>query len=135
MWCEQFLQAEKAKYFKDNEALNRIMRANSSHDCQRLGHNVKNFDNRRWEKMRYDILYKCTYEKFNQHNDLKDELLRFDKKMFVKASPTDKIYGIGMSANDLRIHNPNHWDGLNLLGKALTEVRDELCKELYKNEK
>jgi predicted NAD-dependent protein-ADP-ribosyltransferase YbiA (DUF1768 family) len=41
----------------------------------------------------------------------------------------DKIWGIGLAANDYRARNRKSWRGKNLLGQALTEVRDELIQE------
>ncbi len=43
----------------------------------------------------------------------------------VEASPVDKIWGIGLSETDSRASNECTWQGLNLLGKALTQVRIE----------
>ena len=39
----------------------------------------------------------------------------------------DKIWGIGLAADDPRAANPLQWQGLNLLGFALMAVREELC--------
>ena len=47
--------------------------------------------------------------------------------MLVEASPVDKIWGIGMAADNSKCENPNNWKGLNLLGFALMEARDELA--------
>jgi len=48
--------------------------------------------------------------------------------VLVEASPYDKIWGIGMSVDNENIENPLTWKGLNLLGFALMEVRDELIR-------
>jgi predicted NAD-dependent protein-ADP-ribosyltransferase YbiA (DUF1768 family) len=37
------------------------------------------------------------------------------------------VWGIGLAADDPRAADPLAWDGLNLLGFALMEVRAELA--------
>ena len=50
------------------------------------------------------------------------------KKSFVEASPVDSIWGIGMAENNPDLLDTSRW-GQNLLGKALTELRDKLKQE------
>ena len=47
-------------------------------------------------------------------------------RVLVEASPYDTIWGIGLAKHVPDINNPFTWRGRNLLGFALTEVRDEL---------
>ena len=44
----------------------------------------------------------------------------------VEASPYDRIWGIGLEASNPEAHCRTTWRGANLLGKILTEVREEL---------
>ena len=46
----------------------------------------------------------------------------FDGKKFVEASPLDGIWGIKCDEATAKDDESN-WNGLNLLGKALNEVR------------
>ena len=46
--------------------------------------------------------------------------------VLVEASPDDRIWGIGLAADNLNINNPHLWQGTNLLGFALMEVRSLL---------
>ena len=43
-----------------------------------------------------------------------------------EASPDDLIWGIGLAANNPNIKNSHLWQGTNLLGFALMEVRSLL---------
>ena len=54
-------------------------------------------------------------------------------KILVEASPYDGIWGIKMAETDKMAQNPLKWNGFNLLGFALMEVRDVLS-EVCRNE-
>lgn len=53
---------------------------------------------------------------------------KFNGKTFVEASPSDPIWGIMMPIGDPNIVDETNWKGQNLLGKALTSVREELVR-------
>jgi len=70
------------------------------------------------------ISFLDTFAKFSQNEKLKTFLLNTGTRVLVEASPYDKIWGIGLSADQENIENPLTWNGENLLGFALMEVRD-----------
>ena len=60
------------------------------------------------------------------NENLKQFLYSTHERVLVEASPVDKIWGIGLAANHEHVQNPLLWDGLNLLGFALMDVRKQL---------
>jgi len=44
----------------------------------------------------------------------------------VEASPVDRVWGIGLAADDEAASDPERWRGPNLLGFALMAARDRL---------
>lgn len=62
--------------------------------------------------------------KFTQNEALKNYLINTGKRILVEASPVDRIWGIGLTADSEKAKNPMLWNGLNLLGFALMKVRD-----------
>lgn len=130
---EQYMMSEKAKLFDDNEIYNKIMKSTEPNTIKSLGRKVKNFDEDMWNKVKYSIVLNGNYLKFSQNPSLMNFLIQTDDKILVEASPYDGIWGIQMSANDKRAENPFNWNGNNLLGFALTEVREEL-KRVYQNQ-
>ena len=57
-----------------------------------------------------------------------------NRKTFVEASPTDCIWGIGRSENDQLVDDEKMWKGQNLLGKALTQVREEIVHDFQEED-
>ena len=98
-------------------------------DIKALGREVKNFDAMKWSSVSKDIVVKGNLHKFAQNMDLFHFLHETGNKVLVEASPYDTIWGIGMQESDEGIINPHNWKGLNQLGFALMEVRDDLIIE------
>ena len=48
---------------------------------------------------------------------------KFNNKIFVEASPIDKIWGVGLAENNDLILDPKNWKGLNYLGEIVTDIR------------
>ena len=65
--------------------------------------------------------------KFDQNPDVRRFLLGTGSRELVEASPVDDIWGIGLAADDPHAQDPATWRGLNLLGRALVEVRAALA--------
>jgi len=80
-------------------------------------------------KVRFDAVYEGCLAKFQQNPDAAKVLLATVGLEIVEASPYDKVWGIGMSANDPRAINKSQWQGDNLLGLVLEKVREQLVKE------
>ena len=49
-------------------------------------------------------------------------------RVLVEASPLDRVWGIGLAADDERAMDPTKWRGPNLLGFALMEARERLLR-------
>ena len=118
------MMSEKAKLFKDEETRQLILKESSQGVIKKLGRRVKNFDEKEWDKNKMNIIINGNIFKFSQNKELKKFLLETGDKILVEASPTDKIWGIGMDQKNPDIYNPNNWKGLNLLGFSLMHVRD-----------
>lgn len=89
-----------------------------------MGRQVRNFDQAVWEEHRYAIVLEGNLHKFGQHEALKTYLNNTKNSIMVEASPFDKIWGIGMAKDNPKAQNMDTWNGLNLLGFVLMEVRD-----------
>lgn len=126
--AEHYMMAEKAKLFQDDNIFQQIIASKHPNDAKKLGRKVKGYDDTVWLKYRFDIVVVGNLAKFSQHTELKNFLLDTQQRILVEASPVDKIWGIGLSQDDPRANDPRQWQGLNLLGFALMQVRSQLEK-------
>lgn len=126
--AEHWMMAQKALLFNDSNIFDKIINTESPKDVKALGREIDNFNQETWEIKRYEIVKNGNFHKFSQNELLKEFLLETTNKIIVEASPVDPIWGIGLSEDDTKSKNPILWRGLNLLGFALMEVRDELKK-------
>lgn len=124
--AEHFMMAGKARLFGDVETAEKIIAAPHPHAAKALGRRVRGFDEGYWAKHRFDLVVTGNMAKFGQHPGLRQYLLSTAGRVLVEASPADRIWGIGLAADDERAASPDRWRGLNLLGFALMEVRDRL---------
>ena len=127
MYCcaEQFMMAEKARMFGDEEMLSKIMESTDPKEMKAYGRAVRNFDKDLWESACFEVVKKGNSAKFSQNPQLLEFLKGTKKRILVEASPRDRIWGIGMGESNPDAENPLKWRGTNLLGFALTQVRDQ----------
>jgi hypothetical protein len=124
--AEHYMMAEKARLFGDEAARERIIAASHPGEAKQIGREVQGFDEQLWAQHRFDIVVRGNRAKFGQHEDLKAFLLSGRNRVLVEASPVDRIWGIGLAEDDVRVQEPEAWRGLNLLGFALMVVRNGL---------
>ena len=133
---EQAFMWAKALHFGDLEIAYQIYQEShaekpSPGKCKKLGRQVKDYNDEEWSNVRYEVMRNVNLAKYRQNKDLRKKLFNpdFHNKTFVEASPIDTIWGIGMDISNDKIVDPKNWKGQNLLGKALTEVRDIIAHE------
>jgi ribA/ribD-fused uncharacterized protein len=124
--AEQYMMAGKARLFGDAEVEAQILKAKTPKQHKALGRKVRGFDAALWERERERIVYEGNHAKFTQDAGLLEALLATAGTELVEASPLDRIWGVGLGAEDPRIQDPATWRGLNLLGKVLTRLREDL---------
>ncbi len=127
--AEQYMMYMKAKLFGDEEIAERIINASEPREQKALGRKVKNFDQTKWEENCQQLVYEGNYAKFTQNQALKQALLDTAGTTLVEASPTDCIWGVGLSEHDLQIQDRLTWRGKNYLGEILTRLREDLLRE------
>jgi ribA/ribD-fused uncharacterized protein len=124
--AEHYMMTEKARLFGDLRMRSRILDAQTPRAAKSLGRKVQNFDEATWQRERLGIVVRGNTCKFRQNERLRRFLICTGERVLVEASPYDEIWGIGMAETDARATDPSRWQGQNLLGFALMQVRSLL---------
>jgi len=132
--AEQYMMYAKAMLFGDREAAEKILTAETPREQQEIGRTVRGFDETVWVLFREGIVFAGNLARFRQNPDQRELLLATRGTTLVEASPHDRIWGIGLAADDPRAQDRSQWLGLNLLGEALTRVREVLIWEEKRGE-
>lgn len=125
--AEHYMMWRKARLFDDAATAARILEVGHPSQAKNLGREIRDFDETIWEHARFEIVVAGSVAKFGQDEALRTYLLGTGKRVLVEASPVDRIWGIGLTADDARAADPARWRGLNLLGFALMRARRELA--------
>ena len=75
-------------------------------------------------KRALNVIYKGNRAKFLQNEGAGRELFEIRGKVLVEASRGDRFAGIGLGMGD-----PSKWEGQNVLGRVLMQLRKELWRE------
>ena len=124
--AEQWMMLNKALLFGDHETADKIMSTNNPHEQKKLGRQVKNFNDRQWMQVAYKLVVEGNRAKFQQNPEFARYLEATGNDVIVEASPWDRRWGIGLAEDDPRALDESQWQGENLLGKAIMDVRFEM---------
>lgn len=124
--AEHYMMAEKARLFGDGASLDKIISARHPGEAKHFGRQVAGFNETVWQQHRVQLVFRGNLAKFGQDDELKRYLLSTKSRILVEASPVDRIWGIGLAADNPKAVDPGRWRGLNLLGFELMRVRGRL---------
>jgi ribA/ribD-fused uncharacterized protein len=124
--AEHYMMFHKAKLFGDEEAAAKVLSAPSPAAAKAIGRTVRGFDENIWTAERFGVVVAGSRAKFRSSTELRRYLVQTGNRVLVEASPTDRVWGIGLTADDPHAQNPSRWRGLNLLGFALMQAREDL---------
>lgn len=138
---EQVLAAEKARLFLDDELRTRIMKTRAPRSMRTMAGGLlmkpssqtggmMQIQPHEWEgRIQYDVLRKATYAKFNQHAELKRDLLTTGGAVLGLCDTRERQNGTGLALTDTQAANTSAWKGGNRYGQILMEVRAQLREQ------
>jgi ribA/ribD-fused uncharacterized protein len=128
----QAILGELAKFFQDQEHLEKIMMAATPDDIQYTVDDVpgnRDENEVRWKDQYQRLLYEVNLKKFTQYPELALRLMQTGQMRLGAYKPKDNLIGIGLSFDDARAKNPAMWSGQNQLGIILMRIRDSLREQ------
>ena len=123
--AEQFIQMEKAIYFKDRNVANKIQEADTPIDCKQLAREITNVSHEEWKKTAKEICYPGIKAKFVQNENLKNILKNTGTLTLMECS-YDTLWGAGIPLHREDCLNSSAWTSVGLLGEIVMDIRREL---------
>ena len=135
---EQHFVWLKAKLFGDTIIMEKVLSVQDPAEVKKLGRKISPFDESTWNRHKYNAMFSAVLTKFQNSPRLKKLLIETKEKYIVEAAGYDFTYGIGLwefssefikgckSKDGTFDVLPEDWNGENMLGIALMEVREIL---------
>lgn len=120
--------AEKARLFGDSEALTCVLGACSVPTARAAGRRMRRVDVAYWYDVAFGVVVQGKLAQMGQHKELRDFLLSTAQQVPVKASPSSRVWGVGLALGDPRLRRPSQWAGLNYFGFAVAAARELLIE-------
>ena len=122
---EQFIQFSKANLFKDPVTAQKILDEPDPYKQMSLGKEVKGYTKTIWEANVPRILNRVNREKYAQNAEAREFLIATGTRTLGEATK-HPLFGIGKNRNDPDVTVSNNWQGQNLMGHTLQEIRNHL---------
>ena len=134
----------KAKLFGDTEIMKKIIGAHDPSETKALGLQVSGFNKKICKHYRHKFMLQAARHKFSQDPSLGTLLLSTEEKYLVEAAGYDPLFGIGLwqykqgDSKGCKVDEtafdvyPKDWPGVNILGLALMQVREELKNSAFR---
>ncbi|VTU42571.1 MULTISPECIES: NADAR family protein [unclassified Variovorax] len=123
---EQLMMYRKAELFGDATSMAAILVEPDPREQKALGRAVSGFVKPIWDAASEAVLFEGLFDKFTQVASAHGVLMASEEKLIIEASPTDRLYGVGLAAYDPRILDTETWRGANRLGYLLMRVRSAI---------
>jgi ribA/ribD-fused uncharacterized protein len=117
VWWQTVEHYYQAMKFTDAEYIEKIRITKTPKEAGNLGRNRNMKIRENWDEIKYEIMVEAVTKKFQTHKKLRAILLATGDSKLAENSPFDYYWGIGVDGS-----------GLNMLGKILMKIREDLTK-------
>ena len=119
------LFGELSKAFDNDAKFTQIQNIDDPNEITYTFDESPNVTEEAWNMQRADLVRTIIREKFTQHPELADQLLRTGTATLAAIVIDDILFGIGLSEDKNAVERSN-WTGQNLVGQILETVREEI---------
>src|SRR5262249_3837572 len=109
--AEQYMMAEKARFFGDQDTLQEIMKADHPREQKAWGRKVKGYDDQKWAEAARAVVYRGNHAKFTQNPEMLERLFATAGTTLVECNPEDSRWVIGLAIDDERRLDRKTWQG------------------------
>eukprot|EP00548_Thalassiothrix_antarctica_P001529 CAMPEP_0194130500 /NCGR_PEP_ID=MMETSP0152-20130528/1530_1 /TAXON_ID=1049557 /ORGANISM="Thalassiothrix antarctica, Strain L6-D1" /LENGTH=640 /DNA_ID=CAMNT_0038825047 /DNA_START=119 /DNA_END=2041 /DNA_ORIENTATION=- len=127
-FAEKAIMACKAALFGDWLSFDRILQSGSAKEVKALGRRVTPFSQASWDAYQCSIVREVTIAKLVWPT-FRSTLRCSGDTVIAECTVGDRVWGTALDFNDSNASYPYHWKGMNVLGWAIMEARDEMKKQ------
>jgi ribA/ribD-fused uncharacterized protein len=128
--AEQYIMYRKCMLFGDEHAAKAVLSTDDPEKQQAIGRDASGYMETVWKGARQMAAFRALMAKFSQNENLKQKLLNTGDAYLVECAGSDKVWACGIRLGDDRRFDAANWDGSNILGFTLMEVRNRLGETL-----
>ncbi|MBR3245936.1 MAG: NADAR family protein [Parasporobacterium sp.] len=121
---EQYIMYRKCMAFGDEVSAEAVLATDDPAKQKDIGRKAAGYIHPVWCGMRQMVVFRGLMAKFSQNEELKQKLLDTEDAFLVECAGSDKVWACGIRLKDDRRFDSANWDGTNILGFALMEVRE-----------
>lgn len=127
----QFLEAQKAKVFQNDDVYEEIMNARNESEVLKCSNKLTNYDEVVWKQHFEEYAMMVLQSRVSSDSQFREYIKNIKEDIIVYSNKDDLISGNGLTMFDTNANNPLYWDGSNLWGFCVMQMRDKLTgKEL-----
>ena len=119
---EQFIQANKAKYFGDLNTQELILGCTTSLECKILSKQIRNYEDSKWDEVAGTVCYPGLQAKFQQNPHAMDTLTHKTGNKRIVECASDRLWATGIPLTDPNCLDDTKWIGQGILGQMLESI-------------
>ena len=114
---------QKVLHFGDTDTAQAVMRTAHPGAQKEQGKKVSPYSHTAWHQVAPSVMRRGLFAKFSQNSPALRILLGTGTKVLIEASPKDDFWGVRLPLGHTWLYSPIHWNGENIMGSLLMELR------------